>query len=173
MVKMSAKDDILRQSGPLNIPPSVLDAASSVQTQILIMINDEKNQREHTNEIIFEKLDAAADLARTAGQVAQSAHDETRGIKTLITEKFTDLNGSVGKAIDRLRKLETKDGDRDAEALREAVKDNAVKVATKGVWMMPKPTWRQLTVIGGVVAFVGADRLVSVFRMVAHLLGKL
>lgn len=167
---MSEKDEILRQSGPLpNIPLPVIEAASSVQTQILVMLNDQNTQREQTNRIIFTKLDEASSLAREAAATASIAHDEVLGIKLQIDTKFRELNGSVGKSIDRLHKLELKDGERDALALQDAIRSKAVKAVTEGIWMMPKPTWQQLTVIGGVLAFIGADRVIAVTKMLLHL----
>lgn len=149
------------------------ETSTNFEAKVLLMLLDQNQAAQQTDAVMFKKLDEAAGLAREAVTTAREAHAETMEIKAQIDDKFKVLNGTIAKSIDRLKKLEDKDGERDAEALQEALKSHAVKVATEGVWMMPKPSWRQLTVIGGAIAFMGADRIFSTIRWLCHLLGRI
>lgn len=171
---MSEQDEVLKQTGPLPVPQKVVESASLVQTQILVMLNEQNINKEKTNRTIFRKLDEAAELARTAVSTAECAHAETMGIKSQIETKFTELNGSVQTAIKRLGKLEEKDGERDVEALKEAVAANAVTVATKGVIMIPKPDAITVaTALGSIAAVVSLIASGQLKEFVIWIAGKL
>src|ERR1700722_11971857 len=160
------KESILKQSGPLSIPREILEAATPVQTQILVTLTQQNLTRERTNQIIFGKLDEAASLARDAKQAAELAketaetsHTQTMGIKTQINDKFTQLNGTILETKARVDVLEKKNQETESEAITAAVASQAVQAVTKGVWMIPVPSWQTLaaagSVIAGAVTFVG------------------
>lgn len=177
---MSAKDDPRLKSGPLALTDREIAQATDFQAKIFVALLDQNETREKTNHVIFGKLDDAAALARVAVDTAEAtkltseaAHAEVMGIKTQINEKFQELNGSIANTVARVKILEKKDGERSAVALQEAITSQAVKTVTTGIWMMPKPTWRQLMVMGSVIAFVGIDRLIAVIRTLVHLMDKI
>lgn len=91
---------------------------------------------------------------------------DTNG-KVKVLRKDTDALQTQVKA------LMDKDGERTALALNEAIRKQSVEAVTRGVWIMSKPTWRQLSVVGGVLAFLGADRLIAVIRTLAHLISHI
>jgi hypothetical protein len=164
-----SKDDLLNQSGPLPLPRAIVDASSPVEAQILVMLNDQNVSKERTNEIIFGKLDELGTRAQTAAMMAEAAHAEAVGIKDQINQKFTELNGKIAATKLDVEMLKAKDGERTAEALRNAIEQKAVETVSTGVWMMPKPTWRQLAVMGSVIAFIGIDRLTAVIKTLMRL----
>jgi hypothetical protein len=167
------KDDLLKISGPLPFSANVLEAATPVQTQILITLNEQNRAQDKTNTKLFDKLDEAANLARTAVSTAEASHAETMGIKVQIDQKFRELNGTISKAKLDIQALEKKDQERAEMALTGAIESKAVKAVTEGVFIIPKPTWRQLTVAGGVIAFVGLDRILAVSKTIIHLVDNL
>lgn len=86
-----------------------------------------------------------------------------------VDETTKKTNGRVDKhdvqiaeAQNQIKALMEFNGQREAKAIEKAVADHAVEAVAKGVWMIPKPTRQQLWVIGGFVAFIGCDRIISV-----------
>lgn len=70
----------------------------------------------------------------------------------------------------QVKALMDKDGQRTAQALNEELEKRTKKAVTDGVLIIPKPSWKQLVFAGGLLTFIGFDRLLTVLKTIWHML---
>lgn len=163
--------DLLKKStGPLEIPRRVIDESSeswalltNIVQDVKIDVREMREDRKIVNHAMFEKLDDAAALARTAVTVAES----TKAIAAAAHEEVMKINGTVKSLKIDVATLKAKE----AEELQAAIVDAAVKVKTEGVIMFTKPKLKTVALVGSIIAgtmtFIATGQLTRIFLWLA------
>lgn len=159
----------MKDTGRLPISELASDMASPAQAETLIAVTQGIKSIHlalQAQNVVLKDHGYQLTTGATMMKQIDTTTRETNG-KAKILRKDTDALQLQVKA------LMDKDGERTALALNDAVRNQAVEAAHHGVWVMPKPTWKQLSFVGGVIVFMGIDRVLAVVHTLAGLLSKI
>ncbi len=82
-------------------------------------------------------------------------------------------NGDVTEVRAQVEILKEKEAKRTAAIVEHTIAKQAVELATRGVWMMPKPNWKTWSILGAIITFLGFERIVSVLSYLLHIFSVL
>ncbi len=106
-------------------------------------------------------------------QMQETFLDRTNKQDIKLEEIYTaqkHTNGSVTTLQAEVSVLKEKEEERTKKLIEKTITNKAVEVATTGVWMIPRPTWKFWTILGGIISFLGYERFISLFTFLGHIL---
>lgn len=155
---------VVKRTGRLSVIEGEAVAQSMTPFQTLLLSIVSQLQSDVSR--IFQRLDA-----QDVGTAA--VRSEIGEVKTL--QRTT--NGKVIQNrtdIDEITRVQLLEKTRRVEdETTKAIAAQAVKDATSGRWSMPKPTKTQMWVFGGIITFIGCDRILTFLYNLWHWLKTL
>lgn len=166
----------LGDTGPLPMSERAIDEATPAQAQVMLMIHDLRTSNDRQFGTVFKKVDEAAAHAIDAKLEAANLRTDIVHVQSSIRDVASlqkIANGSVDTLKAKMRMIESDRKISDASITSTVIAGHVQAASEKGVWIIPKPTWKQWTALGCVIAFFGVDRMMVFFQWIGLILSRI